>query len=413
MDVKIKPTFIDEAVSLIFCVLIFLTLRPYFIWQNNFIYVTIFILAVTFSLVWIFLKMRISKKSLFYLSIFLSSFALSQFTLHGIYLWISAMVVLISFFVLFDEKIHQTSLSYFINIYAIVSIPSILIFFLLVTGVNLEWEHLEPYSKAKQSSGVYYREYLGMVVLSTQIFTFGTGEIFRLSSVFTEPGVVGTVSALLLAVTRFDIRNWKGMILLISGMLSFTLAFYILAFIYLGLKKPFYLLISVGLLSTLIVLLPSDIKDNRIIQYYVMERSEALLVNFDKVNNRVDECFEQHYDEFLSSTNIYFGNGYKASISLKCNTSSYKTIIYDYGTIGFLMIVLFYITIFISKISTKSDVINCIPFLIIFFATAYQRPAFDTFWFFAIFIGGINSIINFKSNISDSVNSPKINSSLR
>ena len=144
-----------------------------------------------------------------------------------------------------------------------------------------------------------------------------------------------------------------------------------------------------------------------------MERSEALLVNFDKVNNRVDECFEQHYDEFLSSTNIYFGNGYKASISLKCNTSSYKTIIYDYGTIGFLMIVLFYITIFISKISTKSDVINCIPFLIIFFATAYQRPAFDTFWFFAIFIGGINSIINFKSNISDSVNSPKINSSLR
>ena len=404
VNVKIKHTFIDEALSLIFGFLIFLTLRPYFIWESKFIYIAVFILAITLSLAWLFLKARICKKSLVFISIFLTSFFLGQFTVDGLHPWISSAVVLISFFLLFDEKIYKSALKFFINIYVLASIPSILIFFLLAAGVTLEWEYLEPYSKAKESSGVYYREYFGMVVLSTQIFTFGTGEIFRLSSVFPEPGVVGTVSALLLTVMKFDIRNWKGVILLISGILSFSLAFYILACIYLILKKPFYLFILVGLLSALVFFLPSDIKDNRIIKHYVMERGEALLLNFDEVDNRVDDCFERHYDEFLSSTDILIGNGYKASISLECNVSSYKTVIYDYGIIGFLIIVLFYIIILISKVRTISDLIKCTPFLIVFFATSYQRPAFVTFWFFAIFIGGIILLINSKSNISDGNN---------
>lgn len=406
VNVKIKHTFIDEAVSLIFGFLIFLTLRPYFIWESIFIYVIAFILAITLSLAWIFIKARISKNSLVFISVFLSSFFLNQFTLHGAYPWISAIVVLILCFLLFDEKIYKSTLKNFINIYALVLIPSILMFFLLAAGVNLEWEHLEPYSKAKQSTGIYYREYFGMVVLSTQIFTVGTGELFRLCSVFPEPGVVGTVSALLLTVTRFDIKNWKGVILLISGILSFSLAFYVLACVYLILKKPFYLFILVGLLSALFFSLPSDIKDNRIVKYYVMERGEALFVNFDEVDNRVNDCFERHYDEFLNSTDIFIGNGYKASIGTECNVSSYKTIIFDYGIIGFLILVLLYIILLISKIRTRADFINCMPLLIVFIATSYQRPAFDTFWFFAIFIGGITLLINSKSNISDRVTPP-------
>ena len=158
-----------------------------------------------------------------------------------------------------------------------------------------------------------------------------------------------------------------------------------------------------GLLSALFFSLPSDIKDNRLINYYVMERGEALFVNFDEVDNRLNDCFERRYDEFLNSSDIFIGNGYKASISTMCNVSSYKTVIYDYGIIGFLILVLLYIIILISKIRTRSDFISCMPLLIVFLATSYQRPAFDTFWFFAIFIGGIISLLNSKSNISDRV----------
>jgi hypothetical protein len=403
MDVslKIKHSFIDEAVSLIFGSLIFLTLRPYFIWESKFIYSIVFFSAIAVTLVWCLFRARISKNSVVFISVFLSSFFLNQFTLHGAYPWISVIVVLILCFLLFDEKIYKNTLKVFINIYVLVSIPSIVMFFLLAAGVNLEWEYLEPYSKAKQLTGVYYREYFGMVVLNTQIFTLGVGELFRLSSVFPEPGVVGTVSALLLAVTRFDVKNWKGVILLVSGILSFSLAFYVLACVYLIFKKPFYLFILVGLLSAIFIYLPDDIKDNRIIKYYVMERGEALFVNFDKVDNRIDDCFERHYDEFLNSSNIFIGNGYKASISTMCNVSSYKTIIYDYGIIGFLILVLLYTIILLSKIRTKSDFMNCVPLLIVFLATSYQRPAFDTFWFFAIFLGGIISLVNSKSNVRD------------
>jgi len=405
MDVSLKigRSFIGQGVSLIFGSLIFLTLRPYFIWESKLIYAIVFALAITMTFAWSLYVARISKSSVVFISVFLSSVFLNQFTLNGLYPWISGAAVLILCFLLFDEKIYKSTLNVFINIYALVSIPSILMFFLIAAGVNLEWEYLEPYSKAKQLTGLYYREYFGMVVLSTQIFPLGSGELFRLCSVFPEPGVVGTVSALLLTVTRFEIKNWKGVTLLVSGLLSFSLAFYVLACLYLILKKPFYLFILVGLLSALFFSLPSDIKDNRLINYYVKERGETLFVNFDEVDNRVDDCFQRHYDEFFNTTDVFIGNGHKASIATQCDASSFKTIIYDYGIIGFLILLLFYMIILISKIRTRSDFISCIPLLIVFLATSYQRPAFDTFWFFAIFIGGIISLLHFKPNISDRV----------
>lgn len=404
VNLKIRPNFVDNAVSLVFAALIFLTLRPYFIWESIAMYAVVFFLAITLSLVWVFIKARISKQSLIFVSVFLLYFFLNQFTLHGVYPWISAIVALILCFLLFDDEIYKRTLQIFLNIYAVVVIPSILMFFLLAVGVSLEWEHLEPYSQAKQLTGVYYREYVGMVVLSTQVYSIGAGELFRLCSVFPEPGVVGTVSALLLTVTRFDIRNWKGVVLLVSGVLSFSLAFYVLACIYLLLKKPSYLFVLVGLLSIVFVSLPSHIKDNRLIEYYVIERGEALFLNFDEVDNRVDDCFERYYREFLNSTDILIGNGYKASIGTTCNVSSYKTIIYDYGILGFLVIVFLYVLVIASKIRTRTDFFNIVPLLIIFIATSYQRPAFDTFWFFAIFLGGIILLIDAKSSVSVRLN---------
>ena len=49
----------------------------------------------------------------------------------------------------------------------------------------------------------------------------------RFAAFYEEPGVVGNIMMVLLYAQRFDLRKWYNIVFLISGILSFSLAFYI------------------------------------------------------------------------------------------------------------------------------------------------------------------------------------------
>ena len=385
--------------ALLFGALIFLNLRPYFIWENNIILLIAVFLAVFFTLAHLALFARVSKKSGLLILLFLLSFFLNQITSQGPIIWISVSVVAILCFLSMDEEVHYKTLKVFINIYALVSLPSILMFFFLAAGIDLEWEYLEPFSKAKQIKGVFYREYPGMVILSTQIYSFGTGELFRLSSVFAEPGVVGTVSALLLAATRFDLKSWQGILLLVSGILSFSLAFFALSILYLAFSRISLLAVLASAAMLALVLVPDDLRQNRIVEYYVIERLQNIFVDTATIDNRLNSCFEAQFAQYINTSDAILGNGHKASLRTKCNVSSYKTVIYDYGIIGFLLFTAIYILMFLLQTKGTAGQFKFIPILIVSAASLYQRPAFDYFWFFAIFLGSCTFIVSSNSDL--------------
>lgn len=403
MDVRFERqnSSLDRVVSFVFALLVFLTLRPYFVWHSKIIYGVVIVLSVIFSLLWLYYKPNILKNYLIVFTIYLIMIISSQFTFDSVQPWISVVVPLTFLVFMLDNNVLRLILNNFINLYVIFMILPIVMFFLISLGWKLEWVNLEPYSNAKQAAGVFYRQYFGMVILNTQIFSFGMGELFRLSGVFPEPGVVGTLSALLLTIMNYNLRKLRASIIFISGILSFSLTFYILSFIYLFVKKPVALIKFMILFLLLIYTLPLDLKENRLLKYYFFERVEAVLYDFESIDNREDDCFKAKYTDLLQSRDILLGKGYKATIKLNCDTSSYKTFIYDYGMINFVILVFLYITIVLSRMTRYSNIVTILPFLLVCIASSYQRPAFDQLWFIMLFLGGLASLLNCNSTVRD------------
>lgn len=403
MDVRFQrqSSRLERVVSFVFALLVFLTLRPYFVWHSKIIYGFVVVQSIIFFLLWLYYKSNISKNYLVISIIYLIMIFLSQFTFDSLQPWLSVLVPLTFLVFMFDSYVLRLILNNFINIYVIFMILPIVLFFLVSSGWRLEWVYLAPYSNAKDAAGVFYRQYFGMVILNTQIFSFGKGELFRLSGVFPEPGVVGTLAALLLTIMNYNLRKLRECIIFISGILSFSLTFYMLSFIYLSVKKPLTLIKLMIVFLLLIYTLPSDLKENRLLKYYFFERMEAVLYDFEAIDNREDNCFKAKYTDFLLSSDVLLGRGYKATIKLNCDTSSYKNFIYDYGMINLIILAFLYIAIVLSRMTRYSDIVTLLPFLLVCIASSYQRPAFDQLWFILLFLCGLASLVNCNSTARD------------
>jgi hypothetical protein len=394
INIKNKNYFtLYNFISISFALEALLLLNPYFLWHSSpILYRLIAFFALILSLYYFFKQRKISNTTIIIANTFILSILIRQFSSFENVSHFSIMLILGITFLLLNNEIQKKVFLVFLNIYVLTLIPALILYVLIAIGAPLEWTLLEGTNAGKVAHGLYYREYFGMVVLSDQIFPFMSGELFRLSALYDEPGVVGTISALLLAATQFNMKNLKGKILLISGVLSFSLAFYIMAFIYLAITRVQIIVGSVIFLSIAIVFLPTEFKDNKLINYYVTDRVYNVFSDFDSVNNRTNPCFEVPYNNFLSSNNILLGMGHKAAVNLGCGVASYKVLIYDYGIFGIFMISIFYIVILL-KIKYKYQFIQLIPFFIVALASSYQRPAVDKLWFIIIFMGAILLIV--------------------
>lgn len=54
----------------------------------------------------------------------------------------------------------------------------------------------------------------------------------RFAGAYDEPGAIGTMAAVILCIEKFKLSNWKNIIFLITGLMSMSLAFYIILVVY-------------------------------------------------------------------------------------------------------------------------------------------------------------------------------------
>ena len=80
--------------------------------------------------------------------------------------------------------------------------------------------------------GEYYLKY----PLSLNLSSFLGQTVYRLLGPYDEPGVIGTLAALILSADNFRLNSKSNLILIIAGILSFSLTFYILTVLYFFLK---------------------------------------------------------------------------------------------------------------------------------------------------------------------------------
>ena len=188
--------------------------------------------------------------------------------------------------------------------------------------------------------------------------------IYRFNSIFDEPGVVGTLSALMLLIRPvFDRRNKENIIFLIAGILSFSLAFWVLITLVflINLRLNWTTLLTVLSFGCIIMLFREPLNE---IVFSRLEIEDGKM----KGDNRIQEDFQIAYRKFEQSNSLYFGRGNIAHQNYP-GSATYKSIIFNQGIFGFML----YLAIFIWPV-IKTGKWRCYLFLLVFLINIYQRP---------------------------------------
>ncbi|HDR7422995.1 TPA: polymerase, partial [Bacillus toyonensis] len=284
----------------------------------------------------------------------------------------------------------------FIKIIAISYIPAIIVAFLLLLGIDLSWDNLISYSTSKSNYRQYlwsanYAVYYGF---SEQYFFSYGGSIDRICAMFNEPGVVGTVSALILISKKLKLDRLYEKIILIAGILSLSMAFYTLIGLYLLIKNKKHLILFFIAYILLFSFTPKDSYLYNRILYRFEINSEGLAGN-----NRTNEGFEYVYKDFKAG-NIkeqFLGIGEKEyfnkALNYKSEALSWKTFMVINGYLLFILHVLFFLYLSLKE-KNKASII----FAVFYFMAIYQRPFDFSLGYWLIFFAGILYSLNKEKN---------------
>lgn len=374
----------------------FLFLSPYFLWTTYplsdpflLFYKLIQIMVVAIGLYYFIFYSKPGKNDvIFAVFILLIYFGLNlRIYKSGIHLDAGTVIkgIILSYLFLLNAKEKRMAFDIFKWIFAVSLIPAILIFTADLLRAEIPYTILQPVEIEKVNKDMWFRQYPLAVVIDASYYK---GNIRRLCGMFNEPGVVGTLSALLLCADQFRLKHKLiNKIVLLGGIFSFSLAFFLLSVAYLTL---FYAFKSIKKLfaagAALIILLASLhflFPDNYFLNVYIFDRIKITSEGLSG-NNRTSSEFDQFYSDFWKEDNVIFGEGkgYGSGYS----TSSYKTVITSNGVwgIGVILLFLFSYTIVYSKRET-------IPwfFLAAYLLSFYQRPDIINCTYLLLICGGI------------------------
>lgn len=286
----------------------------------------------------------------------------------------------------------------FVAIFAISLIPGILVFLLHLVNVNVPYKAIEAINMTS-SSGSFYRVYPGAVFINT-LHNAGINE-WRLCGMLDEPGAVGTLSALLLLTRgRKGLKIWDRIcfiVLCVAGVLSFSLAFYVIIAVGIVIKstqerrfKP--AIIMIGIFLAYFVFLEINFGNERIAALQErMRLIDGVLIG----SNRVHSSFERQFESFLSGDKLRllfgYGDGAAYANSDMSSSSTYKSLIYSYGVVGFIYEIMWFIFAGLKKSISSNGKINraALALLFAFVISIYQRPNVINMGYFLILFGGI------------------------
>ena len=213
--------------------------------------------------------------------------------------------------------------------------------------------------------------------------------IIRLCGLFNEPGYFGTIIAFYLCADQLNLRKKDNLILFIAGLLTFSMAFYVITLLYLAFMtrhKPKILFFWIILLFVVLFILPEiDLGSsmNKLVHRFSFEDGEFV------GNNRSKEPIDQTLEDMIGTSDMWFGYGQGYASDLAVETSTYKSYIIDYGFVGFFLM---FGSLFLTTFFEARKNIYVLIFLICFFASVYQRPGIYNLVYFVVLLGGMKYI---------------------
>ena len=211
----------------------------------------------------------------------------------------------------------------------------------------------------------------------------------RFQGLADEAGRLGTLCGMLIFLIRkLEMSKWPFYIILVSGLLSFSLAFYVLLAIFMLSISKMSLrnsLMAVCFISVVLWLVQDQFNER------ILER----ISDIENVDNRTGEAFDRIFYDAFQSGQIWIGTGNERIISLAeefdRGFGGGKVFLLQYGVICFVLIFFMYNYIYIKRCRGKVTNFDWL-FLLAFWLSFYQRQTinlpFTMIVFFVIPLAG-------------------------
>lgn len=267
-----------------------------------------------------------------------------------------------------SKKIFDNYLSFFV----IINIPALILWFLIFFNFDLTYNVIQLNERT-----LNYRNYYNVAVFCDWIFYHWNGiTITRLNGLFEEPGMFGTYCMILLSIDEVFFKNKKRQILLIIfGLLTFSLTFYLLLLLFLIYKSKKHFIKILFSILIFFVAIYDQIK-------FIVE--PLILARFGRGGNILGMSRKSDFDKFsIYLDNIDFfsfiiGNGIGSNrLDENAQFSSVFQFIYELGFLGSIFLFIFLFSVFVVKpyktFGSKILFLTMIPIFSIL-----QRPDFGS-----------------------------------
>lgn len=308
-------------------------------------------------------------------------------------------LVSISVFILMSDVMKMRVFHYFYKIILYSCAISILLYPAILLGLPIGFETV-PFVNDGVETSVYLKWLIFGIV--------GDGQwgLPRLCGIFNEPGGLGTVCALLYVATYSYSKLYEKIIFLLAIVLSFSVAGFILVFVFYALhfiRKGWKYVLPLGLLIAFVLIAPTidwgdEFVNNFVARFEITDEGIA-------GDDRVKPEFEKLYNEVWNSNDVFFGRG--ATYGNDMGTSSYKNLIIQFGVVGFGLYFLLWL---VAMLSTAKKNRDCLILLLLFIISIYQRPVpITSSYGYVLLIGGFLSIRYWKmDSLRGKPSQPKI-----
>ena len=395
--------------ALIVTFLLFFISNPYFFWQWYGDLLPRII--VTTIIVFYFWKnrrrMTVKDKKLFYFFVFVWLFYSLNELVKGARLGVvaTAPYVLLGLVPLVKKDFGKVVFNNFVFLYAIIIGLSMISWILAINGL------IPSMGEIGQDNDSMVRQQKSYLVYPLALVsTSNMGDFLRFFGIFDEPGVVGTIGALILCALRFNMKDWRCVIILMSGLLSTSMFFYVLVGVYwlaelIMVRKKFgtFLIIIIGIAVFYVLT-----KDNDAVSKLVWGRFEwnSSRGTFEG-DSRADERSFDMLNRIWASGEIWFGVVDKAKFwEENFGTSSFYNIIGQYGLLFSAMYIFWLILVGYRYRINRWDFML---YIFVVIGCSYQRPGLYNALYIFLYV----CIARYKEFFADMIPKAKLTRHLR
>ena len=262
-------------------------------------------------------------------------------------------------YLLMSDDIKQQTFSMFVKVFAVILALGIMEYVFYLQGMYI------PIGLAHRDSRDAYDLIQGLF----NFFSLYMEGVTRFQSLAEEPGLIGTLCALLLFVVDRRKHRKAFWIFIVAGVLTFSLAFYVLFALYLISLMRSRKGIVLGLLCILTLVVTLKILEETDTVQHFMGRIEM----GKDADNRTSDRFDKHFNEMINSSDVWFGKGCQSLKYLQLydgGNAGGRVLFYQIGVVGMALLFFIYTYLLLRK---KGINIISVFFIVAFWASFYQR----------------------------------------